>query len=116
MTRVLVAGGRKYADMDRLREVLGHIHGQVGITNIIHGGATGADTLAGVWARENRVSVVMFPADWDRFGKAAGPIRNRKMLDVGQPDLVVLFPGGTGTANMEQQALLAGLQVISVAG
>ena len=52
----------------------------------------------------NGVVVEEFKADWDKFGRAAGPIRNAQMLREGKPDLVVAFPGGRGTANMVAQA------------
>ncbi|MEM9912925.1 MAG: hypothetical protein AAF922_19365 [Pseudomonadota bacterium] len=46
------------------------------------------------------------------MGRAAGPIRNKEMLDEGCPDLVVAFPGGRGTANMVKQAQAAGVEVL----
>ena len=67
---------------------------------IISGGADGADKLAEDWAVINYCQWKTFPADWRRYGKAAGPIRNQQMIDKGKPDLVVAFPGGRGTANM----------------
>ena len=55
-----------------------------------------------------------FPAEWKKHGKAAGPIRNRKMLQDGKPDLVLAFPGGRGTANMVELATDAGIRVMHV--
>jgi hypothetical protein len=60
------------------------------------------------------VSVECFPAEWDKRGRIAGPVRNALMLDVGKPDLVVVFPGGRGTADCVRQARAAGVQVIEV--
>lgn len=54
-----------------------------------------------------------FPADWERNGRAAGPIRNRQMLD-GKPDLVIAFPGGKGTADMVAEAKRRGIAVREV--
>ena len=51
-------------------------------------------------------------AEWHRLGRKAGPIRNQRMLDEGKPDLVVAFPGGTGTAGMVALACKAGVRVI----
>jgi hypothetical protein len=79
---------------------------------IIHGAAPGADTLAGQWAADKGIPVEAFPADWEKHGRAAGPIRNKQMLDDGKPDLVVAFPGGWGTANMCKQAREAGVRVL----
>jgi hypothetical protein len=56
----------------------------------------------------------MFPAQWDRYGEAAGPIRNAWMLEFGKPDLVVAFPGGRGTADMISKARKAGIEVCEV--
>ena len=60
----------------------------------------------------------MFPADWKTFGKAAGPIRNRKMLDEGLPDVVIAFhediERSKGTKNMISQACEQGIDVILI--
>lgn len=53
-------------------------------------------------------------ADWDRYKKGAGPVRNRRMLLIGKPDLVVAGPGGTGTADMIQQSRAADVEVINL--
>jgi len=84
------------------------------VSVVIHGAAPGADTLAGRWAELRRVPVEAFPADWEKHGRAAGPIRNAPMLAEGKPDLVVAFPGGRGTANMCKQARAAGVKVVEV--
>ena len=82
------------------------------VTHVIVGGAKGADTIAERWAREKSIPVTVYPANWDRDKKAAGPIRNKLMLTDGKPDLVVAFPGGSGTGNMIAQAVKAGVKVI----
>ena len=94
--RVLVCGGRNYSNYKRVAEFLASIEPTV----VIHGGARGADSLAGRWARENNVKEEVYPAKWNLYGRAAGPIRNRQMLEESKPDLVVAFPGGSGTAHM----------------
>lgn len=111
--RVLVCGGRNYNEkaefdlrMDELSQSLQKV------ICIIQGGADGADTLARHWAMERMLPVMTFPANWSRLGREAGPIRNEWMLDYGQPDLVVAFPGGRGTANMVKLAEAAGIEVI----
>lgn len=78
------------------------------------GGATGADALARRWARWRGVWCVPYEADWNRYGKAAGPIRNERMLADFRPDLVVAFPGGRGTAHMVDIASRAGVRVMVV--
>lgn len=110
--RILVCGGRDYVQKWKIFEVLDLYIGQVKF--IIHGAARGADLLAREWALINGVDELSFKADWDRFGLAAGPIRNKRMLDEGHPDLVIAFPGGKGTANMITQAKKSGVTVIKI--
>ena len=69
-------------------------------TNIIHGGAAGADEGARMYCRRNGVPTRCFPADWKRFGKRAGILRNRAMLIEGHADVILGFPGGVGTLDM----------------
>lgn len=98
--RLLVCGGRRYSDRDHVFSSLDRAHAKRPVTLLIHGAGTGADALADQWARSRGVPVKAFPADWDRYGRGAGPIRNRAMLYDGQPEGVVAFPGGAGTGNM----------------
>lgn len=110
--RVIVCGGRDYADSDAVWRVLGEIDDTEGVAAVAHGGATGADSEAGEWAARNRKSVVVFRARWKQEGKAAGPLRNQRMLDQFKPDAVVAFPGGRGTADMVRRAVENGVRVI----
>lgn len=115
--RVLVCGGRAFNDWTVVNDVLDGIQRVTPITCIIHGAATGADDLAERWARSEGIGRHRFPvlpAQWDKHGKAAGPMRNQAMLEKGKPDLVVAFPGGSGTADMVRRAKGAGVKVIEV--
>lgn len=112
--RVLVCGGRDYDDWDTLNKKLNTYHFYYGFGCLIHGDANGADTLAGIWAQNHEIPLEVYPADWKTHGKAAGPIRNKQMLEEGKPDLVLAFPGGRGTKNMVDQANKAGVKVICV--
>lgn len=109
--RVLVCGGRDFTNLKSLYDSLDNIKV---ITCIIQGGARGADRLAKRYADENEILCQEFPADWIQYGKKAGFIRNKQMLDEGRPDLVVAFPGGRGTAMMIELAKKAGIKVIEV--
>lgn len=93
--KVLVCGGRDFCD----RHLVDRVLGELDIAVLISGGALGADSLAEDWARRNEVTRVIMPAKWKLHGKAAGPIRNRNMIKL-MPDLVVAFPGGSGTRDM----------------
>lgn len=78
---------------------------------IISGMASGVDTTAVDWAMVNWTSLECFPAEWDKYGRSAGYIRNKQMLDKGKPDIVLAGPGGRGTANMIDIAEKAGVEV-----
>lgn len=112
--RVLVCGGRDYMDEATLSSILDRAHAANPIVLLIHGACEGADMLAEMWAGRAGVKTAPFPADWDAYGKSAGPIRNRKMLDEGRPHLVIAFPGGLDTRNMVEQAKGANVPVCQV--
>ena len=110
--RLLVCGGRDYADRERVWSVLDRVNAKRPLGVVIHGAARGADTLAGEWAEEREVEVWRFPAKWGEDGRGAGHKRNQAMLDVGKPEGVVAFPGGAGTADMVKRAEAAGVTVM----
>lgn len=112
--RVLVCGGRDFDDWRLLDNYLTKFF-ELRIEKhnleksdflLIQGEAKGADFLARVWAKYYGIPYKdgSFPADWKKYGKAAGSIRNKQMLDEGKPDIVVAFKGGTGTADMLKKA------------
>ena len=112
--KVLVCGGRGYFNAEKVNKTLDELNEEKKITVIIHGGATGADALAEKWAESRFVRPHRFPIfkeDWKKYGKAAGPLRNTRMLLLGKPDLVVAFPGHDGTNDMIKQATNAGVEV-----
>lgn len=114
--RVIVCGGRHYQDRAALYACLDAFDAVYsgGITVVIHGGASGADTLAALWGRDRGKQLVAYPAHWKKHGLRAGMIRNRQMLKEAEPDYVIAFPGGRGTANMIQIARLAGVPVFEL--
>ncbi len=81
-------------------------------SEIIEGGASGVDYYAAIYARVLGMSVREYPADWKRYGRKAGPIRNRQMLDE-VPDLVLAFWDGEspGTRDTIREAKRRGLPV-----
>jgi len=108
--RILVCGGREFREIDYLNVTLDVLRPTMAV--LIHGCAPGADTLADLWAERNKVIVIRFPADWKRYGRGAGPKRNAEMIKDGKPDLVVAFPGGSGTADLKRRARLAGIPIL----
>jgi len=108
--RILIAGGRDFNDFASLvvfMKPYRHL-----VTAVISGKARGADKLGEQWANLVGAVVEPYPADWEKHGKAAGPIRNKQMLDEGKPDLVVVFPGGVGSNHMATIAKKKGVEVI----
>jgi len=103
--KTIIAGGRDYTltDFDRARLA------GLDITEVICGCARGADTGGEQWAQERGIPVKRFPADWNRHGKAAGPIRNCEMVKAAEA--LVAFPGGRGTDHTVRAALERGLFV-----
>ena len=108
--RILVCGGRDFQRPVDVWHILDKLRREHGHFELIEGGARGADRDARGWAESRGVPCITVEADWELHGKAAGPIRNAKMLRL-QPDLVIAFPGGRGTRNMIEQAQQAGVQV-----
>lgn len=108
--KILVAGGRDFDDYDRLKSDLDNISVQC----IISGLARGADTLGLIYAHNNLIPTLEFPADWNRYGKSAGYKRNQQMLDEGKPDLVLIYWDGSskGTSHMIDIANKAGIKTV----
>lgn len=103
---IVVSGGREYENYPELSQKLDRIISQLNIPsnmgiNIISGGARGADALAEKYAQERGYDTQVYPADWEQQGVQAGMLRNTEMAKVG--DVLVAFPGGSGTENMIQQ-------------
>lgn len=114
MKRILVCGDRNWSDSDKIKTVLTEFPSNDSV--VIHGGCRGADTIAGNVAKEYGMNVVVFQAEWGKYGRGAGPIRNKKMLDEGKPDIVIAFhsdiSSSKGTKNMIEQARKKGVEVV----
>lgn len=116
---VLVCGGRSfhnYAAVEKWLDMLNAIHK---FSLVIHGNAPGADFQADVWAHKRHIDVRRFPADWERYRRPsgknpAGAFSNGQMLREGKPQLVIAFPGGSGTADMKRQAGTHNVPVIDL--
>lgn len=82
---------------------------------VIEGEARGADELSRIYAEERGLEVRKFPADWDKYGKRAGPVRNLQMLDDGRPDILIYFhddlANSKGTGHMVREAMKARVKV-----
>ena len=107
VARFAVTGGRTYGNRQAVHIALGHVPLSA---VLVHGAAPGADTLAATLWESFGGKTEAHPADWDRHGKAAGPLRNQEMVDSGI-DLLIAFEGGRGTADMCRRAVAAGVRV-----
>ncbi len=107
--KVLVTGSRSWKDFTRIKEVIDALPDDA---EIIHGAARGADSIAGGIAAARGLKVTAYPANWKRYGKLAGPIRNDQMLALG-PELVLAFWNGysTGTLHTINGARTLGIEV-----
>jgi hypothetical protein len=115
--RVLVTGARTWTDPEPIRRELARLPaGSV----VIHGDARGADRLAGALAAELGLEVLACPAEWRRYGRAAGLVRNRAMLKEHRPQLVLAFhpalEKARGTKHMVELARKSGVAVRVVRG
>lgn len=117
--RVLVTGGSTFKERDWLWGGLDLLNSMTPITEIIEGGACGADTFAYEWAYRREVECTVVPAQWEKYTAGlklgqknpAGVIRNADMAKM-KPDVVLACPGGAGTANMVKVATAHGLRII----
>lgn len=118
--RVLVTGGRTFTDTEWLHAGLDLLHEKVTISEIIEGGATGADVRAGEWSqRRLGKQATVVEAEWTKYSvglrhgqkNPAGAIRNEQMARL-KPDIVLACPGGPGTKNMIETSHKHGLTVI----
>lgn len=113
--RLLVCGDRNWSNRQFLYDTLDDLleESETPIV-VIHGAARGADTMAGEWGMSHKLLVLEYPAQWHVYGKSAGPIRNRQMLEEGKPELVYAFHQNIaiskGTKDMVAQAQKAGIR------
>ena len=114
--RLLLAGGRHLDDVELIRRALDRVHARGPVEVLIHGGAGVLGVAAEDWARENRLHVVRYPANWREFGKRAEGLRDAFMLADSRPDLMLALPGGAVTRALLLRALAAGLRVVDADG
>lgn len=112
---VLITGSRYWKNIESIANELEKLPED---TIIVHGNAKGADTIAGVVAKELGFSVKEYPADWSTHGKAAGAIRNRQMFDQEKIDKIIAFHedinSSKGTKDMINYARAKGFENIDL--
>lgn len=113
--KVIIAGGRDITIQELVDETVAEFQATIGeITEVVCGGATGVDTLGKRWAESRRIPVKTFPAEWNKHGAAAGPIRNREMAKYADALILVWDGKSRGSASMKREAQrhLPGLKII----
>lgn len=118
--RILICGSRKWTEEELIRVALSKYKPS---DTIITGGCSGADSIAHKIAVELKLQTEVYPVsstEWKKYGPAAGPIRNRRMLTEGKPDIVLAFPkkgeANKGTTNMIELAEKAKIPVAKYMG
>lgn len=115
---IIITGGRDFEGTKADEEWLAEFIASKAPCVVHHGAATGADTWAeNVAKRISGVTVRRHRADWNKYGKAAGPIRNSDMYAAAwaanrQPPIGIAWPGGRGTASMVQILRIGGSVLI----
>lgn len=107
--KVIIAGGRDITDYNLVLEAIKQ--SQYFIDEVVSGMAPGVDTLAIQYATENNLPLAEFHADWKKYGKSAGPIRNRQMADYAHALIAIWDGESRGTKNMIEEANKRNLHV-----
>lgn len=113
--KVIVAGTRSFGADTVLPLVDWALRtGPFTATEIVSGGASGVDAAGEQWAEANGVPIEWFPAEWDRHGKAAGPMRNEDMAKHADALLLVWDGHSRGSADMRARAQAHNLPIFEV--
>ncbi|MCZ8100601.1 MAG: SLOG family protein [Burkholderiales bacterium] len=136
MTTAIICGGRSYGivpkncpsedytryqkqalrERERLSQILREAAARLGVTKMVMGDQTGADSLASRWCEGNGMAFQVYAAEWEVHGSRAGPIRNLRMIkeEVPMPTICIAFPGSRGTRDMVAKADGHFMRVIKV--
>lgn len=100
--KVIIAGSRHmpFSAYPLIAQAIERCKPVFEVTEVVCGEAAGADTYGKKWAYHNKIPVKSFPADWETYGKGAGPIRNRQMAEYADALIVFIWDGSRGSANM----------------
>lgn len=113
--KLIIAGSRTFNDYDVLKKEVDEFLSEISAVEmpieIVSGGATGADSLGERYAKERHLPIRVFKADWDKDGKAAGPIRNKEMAKYSHGLVAFWDQKSSGTANMIAVASINGLAI-----
>lgn len=107
--KVAIVGYRNFKDYQVFEKRVNEIfnHNDISPFEIVSGGAEGVDTLAEIYANEYCIPITVFPANWNKYGRSAGPKRNKLIVD--RADVVIAFlskesKGTVNTINLARKA------------
>lgn len=103
--KVIIAGSRNLNDYALLTQAMKRCG--FNVTEVVCGMATGIDTLGERWALAHNIPIKEMPANWNRDGKAAGPIRNREMAKYADAAVIIWDGKSAGTRNMVDEMIRA---------
>ena len=110
--KVIIAGGRNFTDYQKLKETCDTILWDQTNIEIVSGNCRGADLLGEQYAKERGYKIAQFPADWNKYGKSAGPKRNQQMANYTEA-LIAFWDGKSrGTKHMIEMAKQSKLRMI----
>ncbi len=107
--KVIIAGGRTVTDYKIAEQAI--YESGFDITEVVSGGARGADRCGELFAQHGGLGLKVFPANWDKFGRGAGHIRNEEMAKYADALIAIWDGESKGTKNMIERATKLGLQV-----
>lgn len=110
--KVIIAGNRDFANDGLLKNVCDKFHAEHTVTEVVSGCASGADTLGEQWAARNRIPVKKFHAEWQTYGRSAGPLRNKQMAEYADALILFDFGIGRGSASMRAEAKKRDLVIV----
>ena len=122
VSKLIICGGRYFDDYEALEKVVDKVISELNSSEeseIVSGHCQGTDLLGEFYAEKHGLKCSVFPAKWEKFGKAAGPIRNSEMIDYisdSENPMVIAFvgPNSKGTMDTVNKAVKAGFTVYKI--
>ncbi len=111
MKRIVIGGYRNFNDYEVFKAFVNSCIGDENEITVLSGHCKGADLMAEQYAEEKGFATEIYPADWKKYGRAAGPIRNKQMVE--KADIVIAFTcdRATGTKNLISHAQKLGKKI-----
>lgn len=107
--KIIIAGSRSISNIDEVRKAV--IDSGFKISEVVSGRARGVDRLGERWAAENKIPIRQFPAFWEKYGKSAGFLRNKEMVEYADGLIAVWDGKSAGTEHTILLAEKKGLKV-----